>query len=84
MGSTLCDSGSLSRDQGRFTEAERFYRESIQTFQELGQRGVAKVLECMAAGAAAQCRAEDALRLAGTAAALRQRMGAPLKSIEQA
>ena len=42
-----------------------------------------RVLECLAAGAAAQSNAEQALHFAGAAAALRQRLGAPLTPAEQ-
>ena len=48
-------------------------------FHELGhKRGIARVLECLAVAAAAQSRPEQSLRLAGAAASLRQRIGAPL------
>ena len=60
------------------------YGESIGMFQELGhKRGIARVLECLAASAAAQSNGEQSLRLAGAAAALRQRLGAPLTPAEQ-
>jgi hypothetical protein len=53
-------------------------------FQELGhKRGIARALECLAASAAAQSNAEKSLHLAGAAAALRQRLGAPLTPTEQ-
>jgi hypothetical protein len=53
-------------------------------FQELGhKRGIARALEFLAASAAAQSNAEQSLHLAGTAAALRQRLGAPLTPAEQ-
>ena len=53
-------------------------------FKELGhKRGIARVLECLAASAAAQSNAEQSLHLAGAAAALRQRLGAPLTPAEQ-
>jgi len=42
------------------------------------------VLEYLAAGAAAQSNAEQSLHLAGAAAALRQRLGAPPTPPEQA
>jgi hypothetical protein len=52
-------------------------------FQELGhKRGIARVLEYLAANAAAQSNAVQALHLAGTAAALRQRLGVPLAPAE--
>lgn len=84
IANTQCDSGSLSRDQGDYAEADNLYSESIKTFQNLGhKRGVAKVLECLAASFAAQQKAENSLRLAGSAAALRQGLGAPLSPTEQ-
>jgi hypothetical protein len=53
-------------------------------FQELGhKRGIARALECLAVSAAAQSNAEKSLHLAGAAAALRQRLGAPLTLTEQ-
>ena len=53
-------------------------------FQDLEhKRGIARVLECFAVSAAAQSRPEQSLRLAGAAAALRQRIGAPLIPAEQ-
>ena len=42
------------------------------------------MLECFACAAAVQREAERSLRLAGAAAALRQTIGAPLTSAEQA
>ncbi|HLX00307.1 MAG TPA: hypothetical protein VKR82_16830, partial [Candidatus Acidoferrales bacterium] len=65
--------------------AHSLYRESIKIFQELEhKRGIARLLECFACSAAAQLEAERSLRLAGAAAALRQRIGAPLTPAEQA
>ena len=82
--SVLCELASLSRDQDDFAEARRLYGESMKMFQELGhKRGIARVLECLAVGAAARSKAEHSLRLAGAAAALRQRLGAPLTPAEQ-
>jgi hypothetical protein len=53
-------------------------------FQTLGhKRGIARVLECLAAKAAAQSNAVQSLRFAGAAAALRERLGAPLTPAEQ-
>ena len=85
IASALCDLANLERDQGNFRGARRLYCDSIRTFQDVGhKRGIAKVLENLAASAAAQSRSEHALRLAGSAAALRQRLGAPLTPAEQA
>ncbi len=84
IASVLSDLAGLSYDQGNNAEARRLYAESIRLFQELGhKRGVARVLECLAANAAAQSDAEQALRWAGTAAALRERLGAPLTPADQ-
>jgi len=69
---------------GKHDDAERLYGESIKIFQDLEhKRGMARVLECFAESAAAQSRPEQSLRLAGAAAALRQRIGAPLIPAEQ-
>jgi hypothetical protein len=84
MASVLSDLASLSCDQGNDAEARRLYGESIRMFKELGhKRGIARALECLAASAAAQSNARKSLRLAGAAAALRQRIGAPLTPTEQ-
>ncbi len=82
---TLADLGSLAREQGDYSTARALYGESIKLFQELDhKRGIARLLECSACSAAAQLEAERSLRLAGAAAALRQNIGAPLTSTEQA
>jgi predicted ATPase len=82
---TLADLGSLAREQGDFAMAQALYQESLRIFQELGhKRGIARLLECFACLAAAQSEAKRSLRLAGTAAALRQRIGAPRFPAEQA
>ena len=85
IASALADLGSLMREQGDYSTAHSFYGESIKLFQELDhKRGIARLLECFACSAAAQLEAERSLRLAGAAAALRQNIGAPLTSAEQA
>ncbi|MFY9561770.1 MAG: protein kinase [Terriglobales bacterium] len=82
---TLADLGSLAREQGNYSATNSLYRESIKIFQELDhKRGIARLLECFACAAAVQREAERSLRLAGAAAALRQNIGAPLPSAEQA
>jgi predicted ATPase len=84
IASGLCDLATLSAAQSKYDDAERLYGESIKIFQGLEhKRGIAMVLECFAVSAAAQSRAEQSLRLAGAAAALRQRIGAPLIPREQ-
>jgi predicted ATPase len=84
IASALSDLAGLSWDQGDDGEARRLYGESIQMFQNLNhKRGIARVLECLAANAAAQSNGAQALRFAGAAAALRERLGAPLTPAEQ-
>lgn len=84
MASALSDLAGLSWDEGENDEARRLYGESIKMFQSLGhKRGIARVLECLAANAAAQSDAVQALRFAGTAAALRERLVTPLTAAEQ-
>ena len=81
--SVLSDLASLHRDQGDHDEARRLYEESIKLFEALGhRRGIARVLESIAV-TIMHSRAERSLRLAGAAAALRQRLGAPLAATEQ-
>jgi predicted ATPase len=85
IASVLSDLAGLDCDEGEYAGARRLYGESIRMFQELDhKRGIARVLERLAAFAAKQSHAERALRLAGAAAALRQRLGAPLAPAEQA
>lgn len=82
---TLADLGSLACEQQDFSAAHFLYRESLKIFHDINhKRGMARVLECLACSAAAQQQAERSLRLAGTAAALRQNIGAPLMPVEQA
>lgn len=84
VASTLCDLARLSAAQSKHQDAERLYGESIRMFQDLGhKRGIARVLECFAVSAAGQSRPEKSLRLAGAAAALRQRISAPLIPAER-
>jgi predicted ATPase/serine/threonine protein kinase len=80
---TVADLGNLAREQGNYPTANSMYRESMQLFQELGhQRGIARLLEYFACSAAAQLESERSVRLAGAAAALRKKIGAPLTSAE--
>jgi tetratricopeptide (TPR) repeat protein len=82
---SLADLGNLAREQKDYRAADSLYRESIGVFQELEQkRGIARLLEAFASSAAEQSQPERALRLAGAAAALRQRMGAQSTPAEQA
>jgi predicted ATPase len=80
----LVDLGNLARDQGDEKQSRVHYAESMKLFQELGQkRGMARLLDCLACSAALQSQPERALRLAGSAAAMRRVLGAPLPMAEQ-
>jgi tetratricopeptide (TPR) repeat protein len=84
IASSLADLGNLACDQEAYARAHLMYSESIKLFQELEhKRGIARLLECFVSSAAAQSKAERALRLAGAASALRQAIGAPLPPSEQ-
>ncbi len=81
----LSDLGNLECGRRDYAEARARYRQSLTVFQELRhKRGIARILECFASCAVAEQRPERALRLAGAASALRQRIGAPLPSADQA
>ncbi|HXH65579.1 MAG TPA: tetratricopeptide repeat protein [Candidatus Limnocylindrales bacterium] len=85
IASTLADLGTMAREERDFSAAHSLYRESLKLFQELEhKRGIARLLECFACTAAAESHSERALRLAGAAAALRQKIGAPLTPVEKA
>jgi predicted ATPase len=81
----LMDLGNLARDAGDEKKSRAQYAESMKLFQELGQkRGMARLLDCLACSAALQSQPERALRLAGSAAAMRRVLGTPLPVAEQA
>jgi predicted ATPase len=85
MAACFADLGSLARGQKDYEACRKLYAESLKLFQELGnKRGIARLLDCLACSAAAQSKPERSLRLAGTAAALRHALGAPLPAAEQA
>jgi predicted ATPase len=85
IASALADLGNLARDQGNFDEAQTLFHESLGICQQLEhKRGIARLLEFLAGSAAAQEKPERSLRLAGAASAIRQSVGAPLTSDEQA
>jgi len=80
----LMDLGNLARDEGDEKKSRLHYAESMKLFQELGQkRGMARLLDCLACSAALQSQPERALRLAGSAAAMRRVLGVPLPMAEQ-
>jgi len=77
--------GSLARGQGDRESAHALYKESLALFEGLGhQRGIARLLEELACLAADLERPRRALRLAGAAASLRERIGAPLLPTQRA
>src|SRR5690242_6305630 len=85
IASALSDLAGLCADEGNNEEACRLYGESICMYQSLDhKRGVARVLEYLAANAAARSTPIQALRLAGAAAAVRERIGAMLVPAEKA
>jgi predicted ATPase/class 3 adenylate cyclase len=76
--------GHLRRKQGRYSEAVAIYRETIRTYQALGQQAaVAHQLECCGFIAAAQRQASRAATLFGAAEALRERVNGAMTPIER-
>jgi predicted ATPase/class 3 adenylate cyclase/DNA-binding NarL/FixJ family response regulator len=82
------DLGSLAEitlEQGDYVTARALYEESLTLLRGLGNTwGIAASLEGFAAVSSVQGHAEQALRLAAAAAALRQAISAPLSPAEQA
>jgi tetratricopeptide (TPR) repeat protein len=73
----------VRRQQGRLSEALALYRETIPVWQELGQQpAVAHEVESLAFIAQAREEFERAARLLGAAEAERERLHAPMTSIE--
>src|SRR6202166_600993 len=80
----LMDLGNLARDEGDEKKSRLHYADSMKLFQELGQkRGMARLLDCLACSAALQSQPERALRLAGSAAAMRRGLGVAVPMAEQ-
>jgi hypothetical protein len=76
MASSMSDLGNLAVLRGEFLFAAQLYQESAVLYGELGdKRGIAKVLEGFADMASVRGHAEDALRIAGAAAAVRRNLG---------
>jgi predicted ATPase/class 3 adenylate cyclase len=77
--------GDLARRHGDIVQAETLEREALALFRELGDlRRCAEVLEDLARTAGVAGRGERAARLLGTAATLREVLGAPQPPQEQA
>jgi adenylate cyclase len=84
VANSLNNLGNLARDQGNYPEAEARYRESLKIVTEYNDRwAMAYLLEDLGRLAALQEQPERAMRLAGTAEALRQAIGAPRSAAEQ-
>jgi predicted ATPase/serine/threonine protein kinase len=80
----LADLANVDLNAGDYEVADRSLMEALQAFRALGhQRGVARQLEALSSCAGGQSRHEAAVRLAGAAAAIRQRIGAPAKPLER-
>jgi tetratricopeptide (TPR) repeat protein len=81
---SLTDLAYIECEQGDHFAAHAAYREALEIFAGLGhRRGIARALEGSACLALAQGQAERAVRLAASAAHLRQLIGAPLHQAEQ-
>jgi len=76
--------GNLARTRGDYPRAKAFYLESLEIYQEFGdRRALAYLLEDMGGLAALEGKPRRALRLVGSASALRQEVGSPLSAKEQ-
>jgi predicted ATPase len=76
----LVDLASVDLEAGNHGDAQTTLVSALEAFRALGhKRGVARQLESLAWCAARQQRHRAAVVLAGTAAAIRQRVGAPPK-----
>ena len=86
IGSSLSDLGALARRRGDHDRARELYREALSQFDLLRhRRGIARLLEALAVAATdrGDAGAVRALTLAGAAATLRLRIGAPLVGEEK-
>jgi tetratricopeptide (TPR) repeat protein len=80
----LADLANVDLHAGDYEVADRSLMEALRACRALGhQRGVARQLEALSWSAGIQLRHEAAVRLAGAAAAIRQRVGAPAKPLEK-
>ncbi len=81
----LTDVADVDLCTGNYAAANSALLEALGIFCELGhQRGVARQLERLSWCAGCEGRDEPAVRLASAAAAIRQRIGAPIKPSERA
>ena len=78
------DLAHILRREGKYNDALTAYRETIQEWQRIGHRAaIAHQLECMAFVAKALEKPEKALRLLGTAEALRQKIEIDMNAQER-
>jgi predicted ATPase len=84
IGGVLADLATLDLGAADYDSATSRLRQALQAFRAVGhQRGVARQLESLASCAANQRRPGDAVALLSAAAAIRVRIGAPLKRAAQ-
>jgi hypothetical protein len=85
LGEALRSLGDLARDSGDLIAAAAHYRESVRTAQQHGdKRLLADALAGVAGVAAAEAQPEQAARLYGAVAALRNQLGTAVESWERA
>jgi predicted ATPase len=79
----LRDLGDLSRCGGDNSRAAGLYKQALAIFYKLGhRRGMARVLDQLAACATSTARPDCALKLAGAAAIMREKLGITLSPAE--
>jgi predicted ATPase/serine/threonine protein kinase len=84
VASSLLDLGRLASEEGDHVRAHALFAESLRINHHLGRKqDIACVLEEMACSATRQGNWERALQLAGSATALRQKIGASLAPVEK-
>ncbi|MEZ4862408.1 MAG: tetratricopeptide repeat protein [Caldilineaceae bacterium] len=84
LGNSVLTLGNILRAQGDYPAAYPLYQESLQIYRELGdRRALAYLLESIGGLLSLQGEATRALRLAGAAAHLRERLNTPLSPAEQ-
>jgi len=84
VASSLHDLGRLASEEGDHVHAQTLFAESMRISRQLGRKqDIAGLLEEMARSATRQGNWERGLRLAGSATALRQKIGASLAPIEK-
>lgn len=80
----LAELGHIARLTGDIDQARKTYQETINRFQDFGNRAaVAHQLECFAAIAIAEEEPQRAAKLLGVAEALRERIGSPMVDYER-